>query len=78
MTNLVSSHNRGNDSLDNENASVIHSVVSNSCHSIVACQAPPLPMGFSRQEYRSGWPFPPSGGLPDPVIKLMARALAGA
>ena len=23
----------------------------------IACQAP-LSMGFSRQEYRSGWPFP--------------------
>ena len=25
--------------------------------------------GFSRQEYRSGLPFPSSGGLPDPRIK---------
>ena len=30
----------------------------------VACQAP-LPMGFSRQEYWSGFPFPPPGDLPD-------------
>ena len=31
----------------------------------VALQAP-LCMGFSRQEYRSGLPFPSSGDLPDP------------
>ena len=31
----------------------------------VACQAP-LSMGFSRQEYRSGLPFPTAGDLPDP------------
>ena len=31
----------------------------------VACQAPPS-MGFSRQEYWSGLPFPPAGDLPDP------------
>ena len=29
----------------------------------------PLPMGFSRQEYWSGLPFPLSGDLPDPGIK---------
>ena len=26
-------------------------------------------MGFSRQEYWSGWPFPFPGDLPDPGIK---------
>ena len=31
----------------------------------VADQAP-LPMGFSRQEYWSGLPFPSPGDLPDP------------
>ena len=31
----------------------------------VAHQAP-LSMGFSKQEYRSGLPFPPPGDLPDP------------
>ena len=35
---------------------------------IVACQAP-LSMGFSRQEYWSGLPFPSPGNLPDPGIK---------
>ena len=45
----------------------------------VACQAP-LYMGFSRQEYWSGLPFPPPGDLPDPEIKpalLEAPALVG-
>ena len=34
----------------------------------VACQAPPS-MGFSRQEYWSGLPFPSPGDLPDTGIK---------
>ena len=34
----------------------------------VARQAP-LSMGFSRQEYWSGLPFPSLGDLPDPGIK---------
>ena len=34
----------------------------------VAHQAP-LSMGFSRQEFWIGLPFPPSGDLPDPVIE---------
>ena len=34
----------------------------------VARQAP-LSMGFSRQEYWSGLPCPPPGGLPDPGIE---------
>jgi len=34
----------------------------------VACQAP-LFMGFSRQEYWSGQPFPSVGDLPDPGIE---------
>ena len=28
----------------------------------------PLSMGFSRQEYWSGLPYPPPGDLPDPGI----------
>ena len=34
----------------------------------VACQAP-LSMEFSRQEYWSGLPCPPTGDLPNPGIK---------
>ena len=42
----------------------------------VAHQAP-LSMGFPRQEYWNGLPFPPSGDLPDPGIKPMSPSLAG-
>ena len=41
---------------------------------IVAHQAP-LSMGFSRQEYWSGLPFPSSGDLPDPGIETGFSAL---
>ena len=40
----------------------------------VAQQAPP-PMGFSRQEYWRGLPFPSPGDLPDPRIKPRSHAL---
>ena len=48
-------------------------LVAKSCPTLVipwtvACQAP-LSMGFSRQEYWSGLPFPSSGDLPNPGIK---------
>ena len=39
-----------------------------------ALQAP-LSMGFSRQEYWSGLPFPPSEDLPDPGIEPRSLAL---
>ena len=32
-------------------------------------------MGFSRQEYQSGLPFPSPGDLPDPGIELQSPAL---
>ena len=32
-------------------------------------------MGFSRQEYWSGLPFPAPGDLPDPEIELRSPAL---
>ena len=44
-----------------------------------ALQAP-LPMGFSRQEYWSGLPFPAPGDLPNPGIEpttSVSTALAG-
>ena len=34
-----------------------------------------LSMGFPRQEYWSGLPFPSSGDLPDPGIELGSPAL---
>ena len=37
----------------------------------------PLSMGFSRQEYWSGLPFPSPGDLPDSGIEPMSPALAG-
>ena len=40
----------------------------------VAYQAP-VSMGFSRQEYWSGLPFPSPGDLPDPGIKPGSPAL---
>ena len=40
----------------------------------VSCQAP-LSMGFSRQEYWSGLPFPSPGDLPDPGIEPGSPAL---
>ena len=39
-----------------------------------------LSMGLSRQEYRSGWPLPPPGDLPDPraePLSVVSPALAG-
>ena len=39
----------------------------------VARQAP-LSVGFSRQEYRSGLPFPPLGDLPNPGVELASSA----
>ena len=45
----------------------------------VAHQAP-LSIGFSRQEYQSGLPFPPPGDLPNPGIEprsLKSPALVG-
>ena len=35
----------------------------------------PLSMGFSRQEYWSGLPCPPPGGLPNPGIEPKSPAL---
>ena len=62
---------------------VVDGLVAKSCLTLVitqtvACQAP-LSMGFSRQDYWSGLPFPSPGDLPDPGIKpasLMSPALA--
>ena len=40
----------------------------------VTCQAP-LSMGFSKQEYWSGLPFPSPGDLPDPGLEAGSSAL---
>ena len=54
------------------------------CSSVVSDSSPPhglyiahqalLPVGFSRQEYRSGFPFPPAGAFPNPEIELRSLA----
>ena len=55
-----------------------HSLVANSLQLLwtVVRQAP-LSMGFPRQEYWSGLPFPPPGDLSYPGIKPTSPALAG-
>ena len=55
------------------------SLVAKACPTLVtpwtiACQAP-LSMGFSRQEYWSGLPFPSPGDFPDPRIQPGSAAL---
>ena len=40
-----------------------------------AAHQAPLSMGFSRQEYWSGWPRPPPGDLPDPGIEPTSPTL---
>ena len=37
--------------------------------SLTVAHQPPLSMGFSRQEYWSGLPFPSPGDLPDPGME---------
>ena len=72
----VSSHNENLDSFRSA-CSVMSDSLSTS--QTVACQAA-LSMGFSRQEYWSGLPFPSSGNLPGPRIEFMSpasTALAG-
>ena len=36
-----------------------------------------MSIGFPRQEYGSGMPFPSPAGLPDPGVEHMSPALAG-
>ena len=46
----------------------------------ITARRAPLAMGFPRQEYWSGLPFPPPEDLPDPEIEpvsLVSLALAG-
>ena len=42
----------------------------------ITCQAP-LSVGFPRQEYWSGLPFPSLGDLPEPGIESSSLGLAG-
>ena len=56
---------------------LVASVVSDSVwpHGLYIAHQAPLSMGFSRWEYWSGLPCPPSGHLPDPGIKSRYPAL---
>ena len=58
LTNLVSFFMR------------VYSVMSDSVTPGTVTHQTPLSMGFPRQEYWSGLPFPPPGDLPDPGIRL--------
>ena len=51
------------------------SVLSDSATPRTEARQAPLSMGFSRQEYWSGLPFPPPEDLPDPGIELGSAAL---
>ena len=53
-----------------QNCMLSHSIVSNSLQPHA-----PLSMGFPRQEYWSGLPFPPPGDLSNPGIKPWSPAL---
>ena len=59
-----------------EKVSISESEVAQSCPTLCdpMDQAPPS-MGFSRQEYWSGLPFPSLGYLPDPGIESRSPAL---
>ena len=50
------------------------------CESVIVAPQAPLSMGFTRQEYWSGLPFPPLGDFPDPEIEsasFMSPSWAG-
>ena len=44
------------------------------CDPMMAAHQAPPSLGFSRQEYRSGLPFPSPGDLPDPGIEPASPA----
>ena len=54
---------------------VSYSVISDSATPWTVAHQAPLFMGFSRQEYWSGLPFPPQGNLPNPRIEPGSPAL---
>ena len=56
---------------------VLCSVMSDSVTPWTIARQAPLSMGFPRQEYWSGLPFPSPGALPDPRAEPTSSALAG-
>ena len=61
--------------LTSESKSVSHSVVSKSATPRTIARQAPLSMGFPKQEYWSGLPFPSPRDLPNPGIELISPAL---
>ena len=57
--------------------SVSHSVVSDFTTPWNVAYQAPLCVGFSKQEYWSGFPWAPAVDLPSPGVKLRSSALAG-
>ena len=56
-------------------AGPVTSVMSDSATPCTVAYQAPLSMGFSRQEYWSGWPFPSPGDLPNPGIEPRSPTL---
>ena len=64
-------------SYEQSRVSEVAQVVSDSLrpHGLTVAYQAPLSMGFSRQEYWSGLPFPALGDLPDPGMEPGSPAL---
>ena len=58
-----------------KNSSAQSTVLSDSATPWTAARQAPLSMGFSRQEYWSGYPFPSPGDLPNPGIEPRSPTL---
>ena len=58
-------------------SSVSHSVVSDSATPWTAAHQASLSMGFPRQEYWSGFLFPPLGDLPNPGTESTSPSFVG-
>ena len=60
---------------ERENESEVAQSCPTLCDSVTVGPEAPASMGFPRQEYWSGLPFPSPGDLPDPGIKPGSPAL---
>ena len=60
-----------------DSSEVTHCVISLQLHGLPVAYQAPLFLGFSRQEYWSGSPFPSLGNLSDTGIQPVSPALAG-
>ena len=56
---------------------LVASVMSDSATPWTVARQAPLSMGFPRQEYWNGLPFPSPGALPDPEMEPASPSLAG-